>query len=90
MERAIRIRPPLRVRDSARAHTPAVGAAARATEPSRNGSAPADSGFRTRAFLRSCGARAPRRPGDGGRALSPRPGEGISENIDKFTGFFDK
>ena len=82
MERAIRIRPALRVRSAARAHT-----------PSRNGSAPADSGFRTGASPRSCGARALRRPGDGGRALTPRLVREFLKNtinIDKFTGFFDK
>lgn len=93
MERAIRIRPSLRVRNSAEAHTPAVGAAARATAPSRIGSAPADSGFRTRAFPRSCAARPLRRSGDGGRALSPRLVREFlknSINSDKLTGFFDK
>ena len=93
MERAIRIRPSLRVRDSARAHAPAAGAAARAKGPSRSESAPVDSGFRTRAFLLSCGARAPRRPGDGGSGLTPRLVREFPENSinsDKFTGFFDK
>ncbi len=89
MERAIRIRPPLRVRSSAQAHA----SAARAKGSSRNGSAPADAGFRTRGLPRSCGARAPRRSGDGGSGLMPRLAREflkISINSDKFTGFFDK
>ena len=52
MERAIRIRPSLRVQNSARAHTPAVGAAAHAMELSHNESACADFGFKARAFSR--------------------------------------
>ena len=93
MERAIRIRPALRVRSAAQAHTPAAGAAARAMEPSRNGSASADSGSRTGASPRSCGARALRRPGNGSRPLTPRLVREFLKNtinIDKLTGFFDK
>ena len=88
MERAIRIRPSLRVQNSARAHTPA--AAAHAMELSHNESACADFRFKDARItpkLRSTRAPAARRR----RPCSHAPPcEGISEKFDKFTGFFDK
>ena len=91
MKRAIQVRPSLRVRDSARAHTPAV-AGARAMEPSRNEARPRIPAP-GRADYPEAPARAPRRPGDGNSALTPRLVMEFPENtinIDKFTGFFDK